>query len=438
MNGKIVIIGVVVALFLLPAIPSALAAGTITIEASSKYYKPGDSVTLSGSTSANTQVYVSVNDTQGIVFPVTKVTADSTGKYTTSFILASDAYIGVYNAGANDGSNKATTYFTVSDITPTDLANNMIKLAQDSQARTEKLFAELKAQGVTLLPAAQKAYDKGVAALGNATTLLSKGHPWEALVAARVSMIHFRDAIWAAWGSAKVGKVETQTADSVNATIQRGDNVVEKLNATIIKLAADGKDVTVAKADLKDAETQLAAATASVKANDLVNAGKQVDAAKADLQKVIDDLKPISATLAHEGMLKFLNGAEARVDVLEAKLKALKNVNNAGKVDAAMARLELAKAKISQAQTDLTNGKDLAALGALGEARRNVNIGIGNVEAGGASGSLGKINQLEAKIQFLQRTEDQMKKWGMDTKAIQSQIDALQAQLTQAQQTTTP
>ncbi len=86
----------------------------------------------------------------------------------------------------------------------------------------------------------------------------------------------------------------------------------------------------------------------------------------------------------------------------------------------------------------MSNGRDLAALAALGEARRDVNLGIANVEAAGASGSLGKINVLEAKIQFLQRTEAQMQKWGMNTTAIQSQIDALQAQLAQAQQTTTP
>lgn len=436
MNGKIVIIGVVVALLLIPAMPSVFAAGTITISANSKYYKPGDKVTVNGTTTASS-VYVSVNNTQGTVFPVTQVTASS-GKYLVTFTLASDAYIGVYEAGANDGTNKATTHFTVSNITPTDLANNMIKLAEDSKARTEKLFAELKTQGVTLLPAAQKAYDRGVAALGNATTLLGTSHPWEALVAARISMIHFRDAIWAAWRSAKVDKVETQTVDSVNATIKRGENVVDKLNATIVKLAKDGKDVTTAKTDLKNAITQFEAASAFLKSNDMVNAGKQVDVAKVDLQKVIEDLKPLTANLAHEGILKFLNEAEARVDLLEGKLKALKNSNNLGKIDAAMARLELAKGKISRAETELGNGRDLAALGSLGEARRDINTGIGNIESSGPLSSLGNINQLEAKIQFLQRTENQMKKWGMDTASIQSQIDALQAQLTQSQQTTTP
>ncbi len=438
MNGKIIIIGVVAALLLLPAMPNALAAGTITIETSSKYYKPGDPVTISGTASANIDVYITVNDTQGVVLPLIKVTADSIGKYTTSFTLASNAYVGVYRAKANDLKNKATTNFTVSNITPTDLANNLIKLTEDAQARTEKLFQEMVTQKVTLIPEAQKDHDQGVTELGNAKTLLSQGHPWEALAAARNAMIHFRDAIRDAWRSAKVDKVETQTADGLSAAIQRGQDVADKLGIAIETLAKDGKDVTAAKADLADAKTQLDAATASVKANNLAEAEKQVDAAKADLQKVIEDLKPLSSTLAHEGILKFLNSAEARTDNLEAQLRKLRNSDNGARIDAAIARLELAKSKINKAIASLANGKDADALKALQSARGDVNAGIGNVDSGKSSANLSNINMLQAKIQFLQRTEEQMKKWGMDTKAIQSQIDALQAQLAQAQQTTTP
>jgi len=435
MNGKIIIIGVVVALLLIPVMPNVLAAGTITIEADSRYYKPGDTVTLSGTTTA-TKVNISVNDTQGEVW---KTAATSTaGKYTASFNLASGAYIGVYRAKANDGTNKATTTFTVSDITPTDLANNMIKLVEDAQTRTETLFKQLGTQGVTLLPEATKDHDQGVTELNNAKSLLTQNHPWEALAAAHNAMIHFRDAIWDAWRSAKVDKVETQTADSVNATIQRGQDVVQKLNSTIIKLAADGKDVTAAKVDLKDAKTQLDSAAASLKANNLVDAEKQIDTAKADLQKVIQDLKPLASNLAHEGILKFLNAAETRTDNLEAQLRKLRNANNGVRVDAAIAKLELAKGKINQAIASLTSGKDDAALKDLQSANNDVTAGIGNVDSGKISGNLSNINMLQAKIQFLQRTEQQMQKWGMDTKTIQSQIDTLQAQLTQAQQTTTP
>ena len=436
MNGKVILLGLVAALLLLPVMPNALAAGGITIDTNSKFYKPGDAVTISGTTMSST-VYVSVNDTQGVVLPGATV-AVSSGKYTVSFNLADDAYIGVYRAKANDGTEKATIAFTVSDITPTDLAGNMIKLAEDAQARTEKLFQELEAQKVTLLPVAQKNHDQGVTELDNAKSLLSQGHPWEALAAARDSMINFRNAIWDAWRSAKVDKVEDKTADVLTAAIQRGRDVALKLGDTIDALAKDGRDVNKATADLADAKAQLDAAEASVQANKLVDAGKQVDAAKSDLQKVLVDLKPLASTLAHEGVLKFLNSAEFRVDNLEAQLRRLSNANNVAHFNAAEARLELAKGKISEAIALLRNGRNDASLAALQAANNEINVGIGNIDSGKNSANLNNINMLQAKIQFLQRTEEKIKKWGMDTKAIQSQIDALQAQLAQAQQTTTP
>jgi hypothetical protein len=428
MNGKILIIGVVVAL-LLPTMPYVMAAGTITIEANSRFYKPGDTVTLSGSTSAHKQVYLSVNNTQGEVFKTT-VSSDLTGKYQASFPLTQSAYI--------DLSNKATTYFTVTNITPTDLANNMIKLAEDAQARTEKLFQELQTQKVTLLPEAQKDHGQGVTELNNAKSQLSQGHPWESLAAARNAMIHFRDAIRDAWKSAKVNKVEDKTAESLNAAIQRGQDLLQKLSQTVEKLKADGKDMSVAQTALADAKTQLDSATASVQANKLVDAEKEIDAAKTDLQKVVQDLKTLASIRAHDVKLKFLNSAEARADNLEAQLKKLRNENNKGRVDTAIAKIEEAKGKISQAITALMNGKDDAALRGLWAANNAINIGIGNIDSGKVSANLSNINMLQAKIQFLQRTEEQMKKWGMDTKTIQSQIEDLQTQLTQAQQITTP
>ncbi len=123
----------------------------------------------------------------------------------------------------------------------------MIKLAQDSQARTEKLFTQLKAQGVTLLPAAQKHYDKGDSGAEQRHHAPQPEPPLGGFGGGA----HLDDPLQGRYmgrvGSAKVDKVETQTVDSVNATIQRGQNVVQKLNVTIVKLAADGKDVTSAR-----------------------------------------------------------------------------------------------------------------------------------------------------------------------------------------------
>ena len=443
MKGNNLWLGLVVALLLLPALPSALAAtpaastASITIGTDYKWYKPGEVVTINGTTTAGAgaSVKISVNNTQATVFQTT-VQSTTGGKYIATFTLASDAYIGVYRAGANDGTQEAKTSFTISNITPADLATNMIKLAQDGQARAEKLFQQLKDQGAAVSPEAQNDHDEGVTELAKAQSQLSGRHPVLALEAARNAMSHFRDAIWDANRFQKVITTLADNVDALNATIRRETAVVNKLNTTVTQLKKDGKDVTSVSADLLDAKTKLKAATTELKTNP-TDAAKLVLAAQADVEKAITDLKPLAATLAHDGMLKFLNSAEARADNLEAQLRKMRTVGNLARVDAAIARLEQAKGKISSAIAALKSDRDLESLKGMTSANYDIKTGIGNLGSAKDSANLSNINMLQAKIQFLQRTLEQMQKWNMDTTSIKAQIAGLQTQLDKAQQTTT-
>ena len=445
MKGNNLWLGLVAALLLLPALPSALAAtpaastASITIGTNSKWYKPGEAVTINGTTTAGAgvSVNISVNNTQATVFQTTVQTI-ADGKYVATFTLASDAYIGVYRAGANDGTHEDKTSFTVSNITPADLVANMIKLAQDGQARAEKLFQQLKDEGATVSPEAQKDHDEGVTELTNTQNQLSSGHPVLALAAARNAMNHFRDAIWDANKFQKVITTLTNNTDALNATIKRDTTVVNKLNTTITQLKKDGKDVTNATSDISDAKTKLTAAASELK-TDQADAVKLVLDAQVDVDKAIEDLKPLAVTMAHDGLMRFLNSAEARADNLEAQLRKMRTLGDRVRVDAAIARLELAKGKISSAIAALKNGRDLESLKGMTSANYDIKTGIGNIGSAKDSANLSNVNMLQAKIQFLQRMLEQMQKWNMDTTSIKAQIAGLQAQLDKAQQiTTTP
>ncbi len=75
------------------------------------------------------------------------VEIDADGKFEKSFYLSDTADLGVYKVGANDGTNKAKTTFTVTNITPDDLADNMIKLAEDAKVRANKLSSNSETRG---------------------------------------------------------------------------------------------------------------------------------------------------------------------------------------------------------------------------------------------------------------------------------------------------
>ena len=425
--------GLVAALLLLPTIPYALAAGSISVSTGSKFYKPGELVTISGVTSQGSGklVYISINNTQAVVFPLTAVTSGTDGKFQASFTLTSSAYIGVYNVGANDLVNKAKSYFVVSKITPSDLADNLIKLADDAKLRADKRIQELKAQGVTIPAEAQKAYDNGVANLNKAKTLLAGGKPLEALEAARDAMVNFSHAIRDSIKAAKQDNDDNHEDNVLDSAIHRGLNLVDKLETTIARLKTDGQAVlpaTVislakAKKELQDAQTAL-----TTNPTDTTAIQTLIDAAKADLKKVLADLQTIAKDRMHDGILKWLHGAEERINNLEAQLKNM-NGKHHDEAQAALGKLEEAKGNIRKAMAGHLLGRDLEALGFIGKAEEGVKSGLGHMSSGDSSSKLTNTNVIQAKIQFLQRTEAQMQKWGMDITAIKAQIDALQKQL---------
>lgn len=428
-------LGLVAALLLLPALPYAMASGSITIGTDAKWYSPGSVVTINGTSSAGVgvDVKITVNNTQGNVYQATVQTTTG-GKYKTTFPLESGAYIGVYKAGANDDTNKATTTFTVSEVTPTVLANGMIKLAEDCQARAEKRFEQLEAEGATISPEANEHYDDGVAALANAKDLLNDGHPVDALGAARSAMSEFRNAIWEARKALKIDKIEDNLVDALNATIRREYKIVDRLTDVVTQLEKDGKNVASAKAALVNAAKHLDDATIALKANDLEEVKNLIEDTKEDLATAIEALKPLASNLAREAMLKFLNGAQMRVQNLEAQLHKFKTQGNKNRVDSALEELGIAKGKINEAIAALKNGRDLDSLKGLASANYHIKNGIGNFDSDKMSANLSNVNMLQAKIQFLERTREQMKSWNMNTDTIEAQIADLQAQLDAAQQ----
>jgi hypothetical protein len=430
MDNRKLMFGLITALLLLPAIPYVVAAKSITLETNSRFYNPGDEVVIMGTSTAGAgvDVYISVNNTEGEVYSAT-MEIGSDGKFEKIYVLSDTADLGVYKVGANDGANKAKTTFTVTNITPDDLADNMIKLAEDAKLRADKLFQQLDDQGVTILPEAQLEYDEGVAKLNEAKQLLEDDEPWAAAAAARDSAMNFRDAMHDAWKSAKVGRVKDKMELVIKSAIHRGLNLIEKLNGTIVKLEAEDEVVANAMEALEDAKAELVAASVNLEDGELEDAQDHVDDAKAFLIDVLEYLKPIAEERAHEGILKFLKGAEERINNLEAQLKHMRNEKNGKGIDAALGKMEAARGRIKQAEKWLERGGDLDALGELGWAKHDIDEGVDDSDSENPPATLRDINILQARIQFLERTEKQMQKWGLDTSAIQAQIDELKAQL---------
>lgn len=288
-----IIVAVVSALMLLAIAPTALAfnkagvaAEGFTISTGSNYYKPGETVSLTGNAGVNATVSVSVENVQGIVYNGS-ATPNAGGTYSLSFALAADAYQGEYEARATDGTNEAEAVFVVSTISLQDLAQGGLALVEDAKARCEDFFDRIEAANSTVSVSATQHYDKGVAKLDEAQTLLSEGKPWEALKAEYSAMAEFKKAM-------RIDSDDEEEAEGVEddfveeaAEINR---MVQKLNSTLVDLEASGENVTAIRATLASAKAHIDNATS------LFDSGS-IDGAKTELESAEDALSQAYAEI---------------------------------------------------------------------------------------------------------------------------------------------
>ena len=86
---------------------------SITVSTDKSSYTPGSVVVISGTTSPNTPVGIQVKTPSGSTVWIDSVTSDSSGRFSSSFTLRSDAELGTYTVYASTSSGTATCTFTV-------------------------------------------------------------------------------------------------------------------------------------------------------------------------------------------------------------------------------------------------------------------------------------------------------------------------------------
>ncbi len=291
-----IVVAVVSAMMLLAIAPTALAlnktsvaAGGFTVVTGSNYYRPGETVSLTGTARVNATVSVSVENVQGVVY-TGSATPNADGTYSLSFALAADAYQGEYEARATDGTNEAETVFVVSTISLQDLAQGELALVEDAKARCEAFFDRIEAANTTVSVSATRHYDKGVAMLGEAQTLLSEGKPWEALKAEYSAMAEFKKAM-------RIDSDDEQEVDDVEDDFveEVGDvnRMVQKLNATLVDLEASGENVTAIRATLASAKARIDNATSLFDAGRIDDAKNELESAENALSQAYAEIREI-------------------------------------------------------------------------------------------------------------------------------------------------
>jgi len=100
-------------IFILTVASLKVVPASLTVSTNKPSYTPGSVVVISGTTSPGTAVGIEVDSPSGVVVWITIVTSDSSGSFSSSFTLHSDAELGTYTVSASTSSGKATCTFSV-------------------------------------------------------------------------------------------------------------------------------------------------------------------------------------------------------------------------------------------------------------------------------------------------------------------------------------
>jgi len=100
-------------IFILTVASLKVVPASLTVSTNKSVYTTGNTVVISGTTSPNTAVGIQVKSPSGVTVWIDSVTSSSSGSFSSSFVLRSDAELGTYTVYASTSSEKATCTFSV-------------------------------------------------------------------------------------------------------------------------------------------------------------------------------------------------------------------------------------------------------------------------------------------------------------------------------------
>jgi len=100
-------------IFILTVASLKVVPASLTVSTNKPVYTTGNTVVISGTTSPSTSVGIEVKSPSGVTVWIDSVNSSSSGSFSSSFVLRSDAELGTYTVYASTSSEKATCTFSV-------------------------------------------------------------------------------------------------------------------------------------------------------------------------------------------------------------------------------------------------------------------------------------------------------------------------------------
>ncbi|MHA2075870.1 MAG: hypothetical protein ACW97X_14715, partial [Candidatus Hodarchaeales archaeon] len=232
-----------------------------------EFYKPGDTIIITGSAGSSEVVSIEISNSLGLIF-YENTTTNSKGEFSFSFNLT-NVKLDLYELVLTSSNNQITTSFKVSNINQEMLAQYLMSLIKNSKEKIEFLLIELQIRGIETPNNASDYYEKGLVKMTEVQRLFNKRNVSGAIETSREALNNFQEVFRILYSDINFKDLEidelTQIENSILQDIEQTENQYKKIRKTLNRIQVLG--------------------IRSPKLEELMNeAARQIEIAKADLE----------------------------------------------------------------------------------------------------------------------------------------------------------
>jgi signal transduction histidine kinase len=411
------LIALVLAMFLLPVMPSIMAGTLPTVATDQPYYHPGDVVNVTGTATVAGPVTLQFK-VGGETIDTATVEAASDGKYQYGYDLPANPERGTWTVEAEDSATPthktAETTFIVLNAAAEEIAGKLLVIAGEAKNYTEGNL------GTQPPEAAQENFDAGVEALEDAQALFDGGKFAASIEASLRAQKHFGNALKIL---ARDHPEEDHGGDEL-----RLENRIERAQrklASLVKVYNNVKENLTAEAsnnintELTAAQTDLDAAKAALSANELTGAGDSLSDAEEHMETVKGLLQDYVNENRKDHVLNFVDKAIERVDKLKAAVERLRERIGSEAADDLLSKLDTIRVELVELRTLVEDGATVEAINTQVRAIQEL---LEDIHDASLREALKEMNGMQAWIQIMKGTRSAMLRKGLETGDVDDRI----------------
>lgn len=429
MKSKILALTFILLLVSTPTVYPALAEITLAVGES---YQPGGLVEIRGKADPGASVTIIAKNRLEILME-TEVTADIDGDYETSFQLADDAPLGIYNVIVQLGGTTVETSFRVSEIDPGEMYEYLLGLAEGAKSRVDEAVDGLGEEGVEVPEAAQESYGHGEDAIEQAESLYGEGQYMAAAQQAKRALTHFK------FGLQKMTQVSEREAPEelaearlraqVRQGIERARKFLEQLRGTLARFEEKGLDTSGAEETLGDVESLLEEAVGLLEDGDtrgakekLEEAVRVMNGARNRVQAWTEEIKAQLAERYRENIAVRLTKMREAINTIRDRLPPMAATRVVSAIQATERRLMMFQDRITVSNVD-------EVIDHLEDCNEEMEGALEDINGGETTRMLKMMNRIHARMEGVNAKMLWFKEKGRNTTLTQSRLDLAREKL---------